>query len=57
MAMVRYQTRVFRQVAADEHWVLQTAISDRVLVGDAADSPIVRSKNQASVVTAIGYRF
>jgi outer membrane scaffolding protein for murein synthesis (MipA/OmpV family) len=43
--------------AIDEHWVLQTAVSDRVLVGDAADSPIVRSKNQLSAVTAIGYRF
>jgi MipA family protein len=43
--------------AFDSHWLLQTAISDRELVGDAADSPIVRSKNQASVVTGIAYRF
>ena len=43
--------------AIDDHWVLRTSVSDRELVGDAADSPIVRSKNQASIVTGIGYRF
>ncbi len=43
--------------AFDSHWVLQTLLSDRELVGDAADSPIVRSKNQASVATVLGYRF
>jgi outer membrane scaffolding protein for murein synthesis (MipA/OmpV family) len=37
--------------------MLQTMVSDRELVGDAADSPIVRSKNQASIVTGIAYHF
>jgi outer membrane scaffolding protein for murein synthesis (MipA/OmpV family) len=43
--------------AIDSHWRLQTMVSDRELVGDAADSPIVRSKNQASIVTGIAYHF
>jgi len=43
--------------AIDSHWMLQTMVSDRELVGDAADSPIVRSKNQASIVTGIAYHF
>ncbi|MDB5361680.1 MAG: MipA family protein [Rhodospirillales bacterium] len=40
-----------------EHWTLLTRISDRELVGDAANSPIVRSKNDASVTTGVAYRF
>jgi len=43
--------------ALDRHWLLQTAVSDRELVGDAADSPVVRSKNQASIATGIAYHF
>lgn len=41
----------------DDHWQLLGRVSDHVLVGDAADSPIVRSKSQASATTGIAYHF
>ena len=40
-----------------DHWTMLTRLADRELVGDAADSPIVRSKNQALIATGIAYRF
>ncbi|WP_189050279.1 MipA/OmpV family protein [Aliidongia dinghuensis] len=43
--------------ALDDHWQLMTRLADDVLVGDAADSPIVRSKNQATVMTGVTYHF
>ena len=43
--------------ALNEHWTMLTHVADRELVGDAADSPIVRAKNDASIVTGVSYRF
>jgi outer membrane protein len=40
-----------------DHWAMLTHVSDRELVGDAANSPIVRAKNQAAVITGVAYRF
>jgi MipA family protein len=41
----------------DSHWSVVTRLADRELVGDAADSPIVKAKNQASVISGVEYHF
>ena len=41
----------------DEHWLMQAGAGVGVLVGDAADSPIVKRKVQPQVSLSLGYKF
>ena len=41
----------------DEHWLLESDLAYRHFLGDAARSPIIETKIQASIDFNIGYRF
>ncbi|WP_319518617.1 MipA/OmpV family protein [uncultured Martelella sp.] len=43
--------------AFNEHWLMQAGAGVGVLVGDAADSPVVENEWQPQVTLSLGYRF